>query len=73
MQDATKQGRRARATAVARSRQRVAQNVAHRTQRDPLFGAANRLSSGDAGVAQLVEHFTRNEGVIGSSPIAGFA
>jgi hypothetical protein len=26
-----------------------------------------------AGVAQLVEHFTRNEGVSGSSPLAGFA
>ena len=24
-----------------------------------------------AGIAQLVEHFTRNEGVVGSSPIFG--
>ena len=23
-----------------------------------------------AGIAQLVEHFTRNEGVVGSSPIS---
>ena len=33
--------------------------------------SASRLSR-RAGVAQLVEHFTRNEGVIGSNPIAGF-
>ena len=26
----------------------------------------------NAGIAQLVEHFTRNEGVVGSSPISGF-
>jgi hypothetical protein len=26
-----------------------------------------------AGVAQLVEHFTRNEGVSGSNPLAGFS
>ena len=26
-----------------------------------------------AGIAQLVEHFTRNEGVVGSSPIFSFA
>ena len=25
-----------------------------------------------AGIAQLVEHFTRNEGVVGSSPISSF-
>ena len=25
-----------------------------------------------AGIAQLVEHFTRNEGVVGSSPIFSF-
>lgn len=25
-----------------------------------------------AEIAQLVEHFTRNEGVVGSSPIFGF-
>ena len=25
-----------------------------------------------AGIAQSVEHFTRNEGVVGSSPISGF-
>ena len=26
----------------------------------------------DAEIAQLVEHFTRNEGVVGSSPIFSF-
>ena len=26
----------------------------------------------DAGIAQSVEHFTRNEGVVGSSPISSF-
>ena len=26
-----------------------------------------------AGMAQLVEHFTRNEGVVGSSPISSLA
>ncbi len=26
-----------------------------------------------AGIAQSVEHFTRNEGVVGSSPISSFA
>ena len=30
------------------------------------------MTSHRAGVAQLVEHFIRNEGVIGSSPIVGF-
>jgi hypothetical protein len=25
-----------------------------------------------AGIAQSVEHFTRNEGVVGSSPISSF-
>ena len=25
-----------------------------------------------AGIAQLVEHFTRNEGVVGSNPISSF-
>ena len=29
-------------------------------------------SAGPADVAQLVEHFTRNEGVAGSSPAVGF-
>lgn len=27
----------------------------------------------DAGIAQSVEHFTRNEGVVGSSPIFSFS
>ena len=29
------------------------------------------MYAGDAGVAQLVEHLIRNEGVVGSSPITG--
>ena len=28
--------------------------------------------TGLAGIAQSVEHFTRNEGVVGSSPISSF-
>ncbi len=35
--------------------------------------AEGRYSKGFADVAQLVEHFTRNEGVPGSSPGVGFA
>ena len=30
------------------------------------------LVSISAGIAQSVEHFTRNEGVVGSSPISSF-
>ena len=30
-----------------------------------------RHRAGQAGIAQSVEHFTRNEGVVGSSPISG--
>src|SRR5215210_334727 len=33
----------------------------------------SRESPAQAGVAQLVEHFIRNEGVSGSSPLAGFS
>ena len=29
-----------------------------------------RHRAGQAGIAQSVEHFTRNEGVVGSSPIS---
>ena len=36
-----------------------------------MGGAVARLAS-PADVAQLVEHFTRNEGVPGSSPGVGF-
>ena len=31
------------------------------------------LVSISAGIAQSVEHFTRNEGVVGSSPISSFS
>ena len=31
-----------------------------------------RHRAGQAGIAHSVEHFTRNEGVVGSSPISGF-
>ena len=31
-----------------------------------------RKGGQNAGIAQSVEHFTRNEGVVGSSPISGF-
>lgn len=34
-----------------------------------LYGYCERQC---AGIAQLVEHFTRNEGVVGSSPISSF-
>ena len=30
-----------------------------------------RHRAGQVGIAQSVEHFTRNEGVVGSSPISG--
>ena len=33
---------------------------------------AYQAQSIDAEIAQLVEHFTRNEGVVGSSPIFSF-
>ena len=47
------------------------------TARPKCFGPSNRLmparySVTHADVAQLVEHFTRNEGVSGSSPLIGF-
>ena len=32
-----------------------------------------RHLTGSAGIAQSVEHFTRNEGVVGSSPISGLS
>ena len=35
-------------------------------------GSSERDES-DAGIAQSVEHFTRNEGVVSSSLISGFA
>src|SRR3954451_12231478 len=38
----------------------------------PVYGDRGTLA-GAADVAQLVEHFTRNEGVPGSSPGVGFA
>ncbi len=31
------------------------------------------LVASHAGIAQSVEHFTRNEGVVGSSPISSFS
>lgn len=31
-----------------------------------------RIAKADAGIAQLVERFTRNEEVVGSSPISSF-
>ena len=34
-------------------------------------GETSRHRAGQAGIAQSVEHFTRNEGVVGSSPISG--
>ncbi len=37
-----------------------------------MRGAANAYNQAVADVAQLVEHFTRNEGVRGSSPRVGF-
>src|SRR5262245_12869424 len=37
-----------------------------------MAGTLQSPSTRRAGVAQLVEHFIRNEGVSGSSPLAGF-
>ena len=39
-----------------------------------IFGCAvcGQCIAPDAEIAQLVEHFTRNEGVVGSSPIFSF-
>jgi peptidase A4-like protein len=39
----------------------------------PVTADADLQSAIPAGVAQLVEHFIRNEGVSGSSPLAGFS
>ena len=35
------------------------------------YTAVSFLGNRSAEIAQLVEHFTRNEGVVGSSPIFG--
>ena len=36
------------------------------------YTAVSFLGNRSAEIAQLVEHFTRNEGVVGSSPIFSF-
>ena len=37
------------------------------------YTAVSFLGNRSAEIAQLVEHFTRNEGVVGSSPIFSFS
>ena len=68
---------RARRSPRTRGRRRRAASARYELRRPrppPVSAARPALHSlGPADVAQLVEHFTRNEGVPGSSPGVGFA